>query len=87
MTTSLAFLCQQRRSPDRSAPDQSIDDPQASLQAAVQWHFGPDIGSVKEPTVTNVYSGRQPSYLLAPQIPHDGYLADFLTRNNGFIRD
>lgn len=23
----------------------SIDDPQAYLQAAVQWHFGPDSGS------------------------------------------
>jgi hypothetical protein len=39
------------------------------------------IDPVNEPTVTNVYSGHQPSYLLAPQIPHNGYLADFLVRN------
>jgi hypothetical protein len=24
---------------------------------------------------------------MTPQIPHDGYLADFLMRNKGFIRD
>jgi hypothetical protein len=28
-----------------------------------------------------------PPYLLAPQIPHERYLADFLMRNNGFIPD
>jgi hypothetical protein len=24
---------------------------------------------------------------VAPEIPHDGFLADFLMRNKGFIRD
>jgi len=42
---------------------------------------------VSEPTVTNVYSGRYPTYHAAPNIPHDGFLADFLMRNKGFIRD
>jgi acyl-CoA reductase-like NAD-dependent aldehyde dehydrogenase len=42
---------------------------------------------VNEPTVTNVYSGHHPTYEMTPQIPHDGYLADFLMRNKGFIRD
>jgi acyl-CoA reductase-like NAD-dependent aldehyde dehydrogenase len=42
---------------------------------------------VNEPTVTNVYSGAFPTYLTAPHIPHDGYLADFLMQNKGFIRD
>jgi acyl-CoA reductase-like NAD-dependent aldehyde dehydrogenase len=40
-----------------------------------------------EPTVTNLYSGHHPTHYLAPRIPHDGYLADFLMRNKGFIRD
>ncbi len=39
-----------------------------------------------DPTVTNVYSGNHPTQLSAPHIPHDGYLADFLMRNKGFIR-
>jgi hypothetical protein len=42
---------------------------------------------VNEPTITNVYSGHHPTYEMTPQIPHDGYLADFLMRNKGFIRD
>ena len=40
-----------------------------------------------EPTVTNVYCGRHPTYYGAPHIPHDGFLADALMRNKGFIRD
>jgi acyl-CoA reductase-like NAD-dependent aldehyde dehydrogenase len=42
---------------------------------------------VNEPTVTNIYSGHHPTYQKTPQLPHDGYLADFLMRNKGFIRD
>ncbi len=38
-------------------------------------------------TVANVYCGRHRSYHEAPEIPHDGFLADFLMRNKGFIRD
>jgi len=38
---------------------------------------------VDEPTVTNVYSGHHPTYEMTPEIPHDGYLADFLMRNKG----
>jgi acyl-CoA reductase-like NAD-dependent aldehyde dehydrogenase len=40
-----------------------------------------------EPTVANVYRGRHPTYYGAPEIPHDGFLADVLMRNKGFIRD
>jgi acyl-CoA reductase-like NAD-dependent aldehyde dehydrogenase len=40
-----------------------------------------------EPTVANVYRGRHPTYYGAPEIPHDGFLADILMRNKGFIRD
>jgi hypothetical protein len=39
-----------------------------------------------EPTVTNVYRGAIPTHFAAPHIPHDGYLADFLMRNKGFVR-
>jgi acyl-CoA reductase-like NAD-dependent aldehyde dehydrogenase len=42
---------------------------------------------VNEPTVTNVYNGHYPTCYQTPEIPHDGYLADFLMRNKGFIRD
>jgi acyl-CoA reductase-like NAD-dependent aldehyde dehydrogenase len=40
-----------------------------------------------EPTIANVYGGRHPTHYTAPEIPHDGFLADFLMRNKGFIRD
>jgi acyl-CoA reductase-like NAD-dependent aldehyde dehydrogenase len=40
-----------------------------------------------DPTIANVYGGRHPTHYTAPDIPHDGFLADFLMRNKGFIRD
>jgi acyl-CoA reductase-like NAD-dependent aldehyde dehydrogenase len=40
-----------------------------------------------EPTVANVYCGHYPTFYAAPEIPHDGFLADVLMRNKGFIRD
>ena len=40
-----------------------------------------------EPTIPNVYCGHHPSYYAAPDIPHDGFLADFLMRNKGCVRD
>jgi acyl-CoA reductase-like NAD-dependent aldehyde dehydrogenase len=42
---------------------------------------------IDEPTITNVYSGHRPTYYMRPEIPHDGYPADFLMRNKGFVRD
>jgi hypothetical protein len=42
---------------------------------------------VNEPTVTNVYNGHYPTHHHTPEIPHDGFLTDFLMRNKGFIRD
>jgi len=42
---------------------------------------------VAEPTIANVYDGQHPTHYTAPGIPHDGFLADFLMRNKGFIRD
>jgi acyl-CoA reductase-like NAD-dependent aldehyde dehydrogenase len=40
-----------------------------------------------EPTISNVYIGDHPTYWLEPGVPHDGYLADFLMRTKGVIRD
>ncbi|BBY03618.1 hypothetical protein MSEO_41170 [Mycobacterium seoulense] len=40
-----------------------------------------------EPTIANVYFGPHPTWHSAPAIPHDGFLADALMRNKGFIRD
>ncbi len=40
---------------------------------------------VHEPTIVNVYRGRVVTHHGAPHIPHDGYLADFLMRNKGFV--
>jgi acyl-CoA reductase-like NAD-dependent aldehyde dehydrogenase len=42
---------------------------------------------IADPTIANVYCGHHPSYFTAPGIPHDGFLADFLMRNKGFVRD
>lgn len=37
-----------------------------------------------EPTITNVYRDPHPTCYAAPEIPHDGFLADHLMRNKGF---
>lgn len=42
---------------------------------------------IAEPTIANVYSGHVPTQHMAPQMPHDGYLAEILMRNKGLIRD
>lgn len=39
---------------------------------------------VHDPTIVNVYCGSVPTHRAAPEIPHDGFLADFLMRNKGF---
>jgi acyl-CoA reductase-like NAD-dependent aldehyde dehydrogenase len=42
-------------------------------------------GLLAEPTITSVYRGPIPTHHAAPNIPHDGFLADFLMRNKGFV--
>ena len=42
---------------------------------------------IAEPGIANVYSGHYPTYHIAPGMPHDGFLADFLMRCKGFARD
>ena len=44
-------------------------------------------GLLAEPTITNVYSGHHRTHYRHPRVPHDGFLADFLMRNKGCIRD
>ena len=39
---------------------------------------------LREPTIINVYRGRHLTHYAAPHIPHDGFLADFLMRKQGF---
>jgi acyl-CoA reductase-like NAD-dependent aldehyde dehydrogenase len=40
---------------------------------------------VDEPSVVNLYVGPHVTHHAAPHIPHEGFLADFLMRNKGFI--
>jgi acyl-CoA reductase-like NAD-dependent aldehyde dehydrogenase len=40
---------------------------------------------VDEPSVVNLYVGHHVTTLAAPHIPHEGFLADFLMRNKGYI--
>ncbi|WP_319447668.1 MULTISPECIES: aldehyde dehydrogenase family protein [unclassified Mycobacterium] len=40
---------------------------------------------VDEPSVVNLYVGRQVTHHGAAQLPHEGFLADFLMRNKAFI--
>ncbi|MEU1231394.1 aldehyde dehydrogenase family protein [Streptomyces sp. NPDC005828] len=38
-----------------------------------------------EPTVANVYVGDHPTYWMAPGVPHDSYLSDFLMRGKAVV--
>ncbi|MGP4052020.1 aldehyde dehydrogenase family protein [Streptomyces sp. 2A115] len=38
-----------------------------------------------EPTITNLYIGDHPTYWMAPGVPHDSYLSDFLMRSKAVI--
>jgi len=40
---------------------------------------------VHDPTVANVYTGDVATHHAGPLVPHDGFLADFLMRNKGFV--
>ena len=42
---------------------------------------------LNDSTIANVYHGHHPTYYGEPEIPHDGFLPDFLMRNKGFVRD
>ncbi|MES4890701.1 aldehyde dehydrogenase family protein [Streptomyces sp. NPDC096012] len=39
-----------------------------------------------EPTIGNVYVGDVPTYRIAPGLPHDGFLGDFLMRTKAVVR-
>lgn len=40
-----------------------------------------------DPTIRNLYIGNHPTHWMAPGIPHDGYLGEFLMRSKATIRD
>ncbi|MCJ1680412.1 aldehyde dehydrogenase family protein [Streptomyces sp. APSN-46.1] len=40
-----------------------------------------------EPGISNLYVGDQPTYQIAPGLPHDGFLAEFLMRSKTVIRN
>ena len=40
-----------------------------------------------EPTIRNLYVGDHPTHWMAPGVPHDGYLGEFLMRSKAVIRD
>ncbi|GHO68248.1 aldehyde dehydrogenase [Ktedonobacter sp. SOSP1-52] len=40
-----------------------------------------------DPTIKNLYIGNHPTYWMAPGVPHDGYLGEFLMRSKAVIRD
>ncbi len=42
---------------------------------------------INDPGIANVYSGHYPTYHVAPGMPHDGFLADFLMRCKGVALD
>ncbi|EIV93032.1 aldehyde dehydrogenase family protein [Frankia sp. QA3] len=42
---------------------------------------------VAEPTISNVYVGDHPTYWMRPDVPHDGYLGEFLMRTKTVLRD
>ncbi|WP_099245896.1 aldehyde dehydrogenase family protein [Mycobacterium sp. shizuoka-1] len=41
---------------------------------------------IDEPTIANVYHGPVPTYHTAQELPHDGFLAEFLMRTKGFVK-
>jgi acyl-CoA reductase-like NAD-dependent aldehyde dehydrogenase len=41
---------------------------------------------VDDPTIRNVYLGDRPTYWMRPDLPHDGYLAEFLMRTKAVAR-
>ncbi|MCO6005991.1 aldehyde dehydrogenase family protein [Actinoallomurus purpureus] len=40
-----------------------------------------------DPTIKNLYIGDHPTYWMAPGVPHDAYLGEFLMRTKAVIRD
>lgn len=42
--------------------------------------------ALDDQSIRNVYVGELPSYFSAPNMPHDGYLAEFLMKAKGFVR-
>jgi acyl-CoA reductase-like NAD-dependent aldehyde dehydrogenase len=88
LNVELPFPCVWVSPWTRDAPDAGIGPLRHSLViTAITGDDGLIDDLLAEPTVTNVYRGHHPTYFRTPEIPHDGFLADVLMRNKGFIRD
>ena len=69
-------------------PEAGIAPLRNSLVVTAVTHREQLVGQLlDEPTISNVYVGDHPTYWMAPELPHDGYLADFLMRTKTVIRD
>lgn len=42
---------------------------------------------LEDPTIRNLYIGNHPTYWMAPGVPHDAFLGEFLMRTKAVIRD
>ncbi|MFF7843839.1 aldehyde dehydrogenase family protein [Streptomyces ossamyceticus] len=41
---------------------------------------------IAEPSIRNIHLGDRPTHWMAPGVPHDGHLAEFLMRSKGIVR-
>jgi acyl-CoA reductase-like NAD-dependent aldehyde dehydrogenase len=88
LNTELPFPCVWVSPWSRDSPSQGMEPLRHSLVlTAITGDENLIDDLLAEPTITNVYCGRHPTCYGAPHIPHDGFLADVLMRNKGFIRD
>ncbi|MFF4410198.1 aldehyde dehydrogenase family protein [Streptomyces sp. NPDC001404] len=69
------------------SPEDGITPLRRSLAVTAMTEDRDLIGSLlREPTVTNVYLGDNPTTWIRPGVPHDGYLGEFLMRTKAVIR-
>ncbi|MDT5350281.1 MAG: hypothetical protein QOH91_3568 [Mycobacterium sp.] len=88
LNIELPFPCVWVSSWSRDSSSRGLDPLRHSLVVtAITGDDGLIDDLLAEPTVSNVYRGRHPTYYAAPEIPHDGFLADELMRNKGFVGD
>jgi acyl-CoA reductase-like NAD-dependent aldehyde dehydrogenase len=86
LNIELPFPCVWVASWSRDSSSRGLDPLRHSLVvSAITGDGGLIDDLLAEPTVSNVYRGGYPTYYGAPEIPHDGFLADFLMRNKGFV--
>jgi acyl-CoA reductase-like NAD-dependent aldehyde dehydrogenase len=88
LNIELPFPCVWVSAWSRDSPSQGMEPLRRSLVlTAITGDENLIDDLLAEPTITNVYCGHYPTCHTAQHIPHDGFLADVLMRNKGFIRD